>query len=279
MKIRFFILFFLIAALLSAITHYGVCKNNYDSYAHLIVNYSYAARHNPPTFTGITAGGTDVDFPLFATTDIWVVYSDLGVKNTRPFTSDREVDDYTQPPITDWLRKKADENQLYVPGKLHNDEGLRGLFWDTWTHPLTGKIYGSWNYVHEYKKIFGKSAYAYVSCNIGDNDYQTTFNMKATVPPGYCTPHERDLKNVTKKGYFSHYVFPAGNLNGWDVESSGRPTAEVSAEGINLLTKRKNKVDAEAPTSVTAVDLDIICDFCNSNSCEVCDQHRKPPWE
>ena len=289
MKIRFVILFFLIAALLSTLTYYGLCKNNYDSYAHRIVNYSYAAKHNPPTFTGRTAGGTDVDFPLFATTDIWAVYSDLGVENTDSLlgwfnkNKAKKVDNDTPPPMPDWVREEAENKKLYVPGKVGYDEGLRDVFWHTWTDD-DGQMWGQWHYVTEYEKVFGKSAYAYVSCNIGDNDYRTTYNIKAVVSSSstVCDPPRRELTGVVVKGYFSKSEFLSGYLqghfNGWNVESNVEPAAAVSATGINLLTKRTNEVDAEAPTPVTAVDLEIICDFCNSDGCVVCNQHRTPPW-
>lgn len=254
------------------------------------MNYSYAAKHNPPTFTGRTASGTDVDFPLFATTDIWVVYSDRGYKSTRPFTGwynknrAKKVDNDIPPPIPDWLREEAYNKKLYVTGKFGYDEGLRGVFWYTWTDD-DGQMWGKWHYVNEYKKVFAKSAYAYVSCNIGNNDYRTTYNIKVVVSnsSSVSDPPKRDLTGVVVKGYFSKSEFLSGTLagsynNGWDVESTIEPAAAVSAKGTNPLTKRANEVDAEAPTPVTAVDLEIICDFCNSDGCEVCNRHRTPPW-
>ncbi len=261
MKVRFFILSILITVLLSATAYYGFCQNRYLSYGELtLMEPIYGSFYNPPTFSDLSMSGTDTDFPLFAMTHTSVGYTDDGF-------------------VWKKIGKSGFKTNTPRPeGFLRNE-----LVWITTKKGLMGEQ-GQW-YYKKYNKIFCVSAYAYVSCNIADRDYVTTYNLHVKVPNGFSNPSERKPESLPEEGYFSMYELLDGDVEGWNIDFWGYTVgnqleAEAEATGQHLKHASENhSVVSVVPTIQTARDLYIVCELCDDDGCDVCNPYRRHPWQ
>ncbi len=233
-------------------------KNNSSSYASFTVNSYYGSKYNPPAITDKSGSGTDYEGPLYSTADTWVGYSDNGSTGLEAWPP-KEVTDRSKPPFPDWLRN-------------------RGVFesnanWDVWKNSA-GKLVGHWDWAIDYHKIFAVSAYAYISCSSSNANYKTTYDLYAEVPSGFHIEPIRDPDTQTEYGSFSDNEFRDGSVGGWDHELSTEPAANVSANGLNPSDGSTHNTESEAPTTSTAHDLYVYCDFCSDSGCSICSDYR-----
>lgn len=235
-------------------------KNNSCSYATFTINSYYGPKYNPPGITDKSATGTDYEGPLYSTSDTWIGYSDNGWTEGVTGGGLDYVDDYSTPPLPDWIRNK-------------------GIFesnakWDVWKNKK-GRLVGYWSWAGDYRKIFAASAYAYISCSSDNANYKTSYDLYAEVPSGFHIEPIRDPDTQIEYGSFSDNEFRDGSIDGWDHGSLVKtdPAANVSASGLNPSDESTHSTDSEAPTTSTAHDLYVYCDYC-SDGCSICSDYR-----
>ena len=120
---------------------------------------------------------------------------------------------------------------------------------------------------------YGASGYGYVSCYTDNDNYRTTYTLYAKVPEGLQRPNVRNPKRKKRSGSFYDSETRWGEGNGLFF-ALGDSSGSAEASGRNPSNGDQHNTSAEAPTPVTAHDLEIICDACNDYGCSLCDRYR-----
>lgn len=231
--------FFTIAILVCIATFVAFASNqNRDSsWAYLEVNTTYGSAYNPPTYTDKGCSGSDSEGPLWSTADSWVGYTDNG---------------YTWKPIGNitW-------DYRYKPSGFFDHE-LQFVIIEHTGKKHLGKVWkGQWHYKN-YDKIFGASAYSYISCNTSNDKYETSYNLYAEIPKGFDFPNIRNPDIQKEFGSFSDSEYRGGSVSGWDHEISTNPNSSASASGTNPSSGESHSTSAATPTAATARDFEIL---------------------
>ena len=104
---------------------------------------------------------------------------------------------------------------------------------------------------------FHANSYAYISCMTDNNNYVTKYNLHVKVQATLAFFAERDPEGLVRRGAFadSQFVYgDEGNPLWYKLEDT---SAKGSANGENLTTGAQHNTSSEAPTSVTARDIEI----------------------